>query len=92
MIHLGIQPLPFHFLSSARPRSIVAAHHAALGDDRGDQPGRGDVEGGVAHRDALGGELLAADVGDLGGVALLDGDVAAVGQGRGRWWRVGAAT
>ena len=57
---------------------------ALLGDDAGDQLGRGDVEGGVVDVDAVGGGLAAEAVGDLARVALLDRDGRAVGESTGR--------
>src|SRR5579875_1575821 len=64
---------------------------AAVGDEAGDEAGGGDVEGGIGggaglRRDADGDDGAvggaAGHVGDLGRVALLDGDVAdAVGDG-----------
>src|SRR5439155_4334478 len=49
-------------------------NQAALGDEAGDQVGRGHVEGGVVDLHALGGGLAAQAVGDLARVALLDRD------------------
>ena len=58
-----------------------SAEDAAFGDDGGDVLCGSDVEGGIFDGDAVGGHLLAVGVGDLAGVALLDGDEIAVGGG-----------
>ena len=60
----------------SRQRLLVGrAMDAVLGDDRRDQRGRRDVEGGIAGREAAR---------QLGRVALLDRDPRAVGRRRGR--------
>ena len=61
-------------------RGVDGPDDAPLGDDPGDQLGRGDVEGGVVDGDPLGGGLPAEAVGDLARVALLDRDGRAVGE------------
>ncbi len=53
---------------------------AALGDDPGDQCGRGDVERWVIDVDTFGGGCTAQSVRDLAGVALLDRDQIAAGE------------
>src|SRR5437773_1715786 len=62
------------------PRTLEAVrgpHDAALGDDRGDQRGRRDVEGGVVHGRAVRRRGVRADTAHLATVALLDRDVGA---------------
>src|SRR5437868_5614721 len=62
--------------NEARERFLVGVtSDAALGDDGCDQPGRRDVEGGIEHRGAFGGDAGAREVGHLFRGAFLDGDV-----------------
>src|ERR1700674_4878381 len=60
---------------------IRRAGYASFGDDRGYEFCGRHVEGWVFDLDSVGHHLLAGNVGDLSGVALLDGNFAAVGRG-----------
>src|SRR5262249_59552225 len=66
---------------------LAGGAHAALGDQRRDQPRRRDVEGGIGgqaalgqhvNRDDLAARRAAGDAADLGGGALFDRYVTAV--------------
>ena len=59
---------------------VRGAGDAAFGDDGGYVFCRSHVEGGVLDLDSVGHHLLAGDVRDLSGIALLDGNFAAVGR------------
>src|ERR1019366_7944529 len=60
---------------------VWGAGDAAFGDDRGYVFCGGHVEGWVLDLDSVGNHLLAGDVRDFSWVALLDGNLAAVGRG-----------
>ena len=51
---------------------VRRSQNAALGDDGGDVPGGGDVEGGILNRHSVGRDLNAADVRNFAGAALFD--------------------
>ena len=69
-----------HFRQGRQRLQIRGAGDAALGDDGGDVLVGGDVESRVLDGDAFGSEADAGYFGDLGGGALLDGDLVAGGQ------------
>src|SRR5579859_836951 len=58
---------------------IGSAGNSFFGDDRGYVFRRGYVECGIFDSDPIGNHLFSADVGYLFGVALLDGNLAAIG-------------
>src|SRR5213594_1088853 len=90
MVRPGRRPSGRTRDAPGRPRGLAAqagkAHlegrprHAALRDDRGDQTVRRDVERRMDHPHSLGHDAPPADVGDLGGTALLDRNVAPGGR------------
>src|SRR5271157_1763694 len=57
---------------------VRGAGYAAFGEDGANVAAGGDVEGGVG-RGNVGGDAHSLDVGDLGGAALLDGNMGAIG-------------
>src|SRR5436309_2455076 len=71
----------FAFERGGHAALVRRPEHAHLGDDRRDQLGRGDVEGEVEGLRVLRGDAGAEDLGDLQGLALLDGDGRAVRRG-----------